>query len=74
VSRFGMRIAPPLFVAGDWGRQFFVGCLGPSRLTAPPMGVSRTGRGVSLLPSVSRQVAGSAIYLARSPFSACGPA
>jgi hypothetical protein len=30
-----MRIAPPLFVAGDWGRQFFVGCLGPSRLTAP---------------------------------------
>jgi hypothetical protein len=35
VSRFGMRIAPPLFVAGDWGRQFFVGCLGPSRLTAP---------------------------------------
>jgi hypothetical protein len=74
VSRFGMRIAPPLFVAGIGAGSFSSVVLALHGSPRPPMGVSRTGRGVSLLPSVSRQVAGSAIYLARSPFSACGPA
>jgi hypothetical protein len=74
VSRFGMRIAPPLFVAGIGAGSFRRLSWPFTAHRAPLWGVSRTGRGVSLLPSVSRQVAGSAIYLARSPFSACGPA
>jgi hypothetical protein len=74
VSRFGMRIAPPLFVAGIGAGSFSSVVLALHGSPRPLWAFLVLGAALASCLVCRGKSRGSAIYLARSPFSACGPA